>query len=254
VIVLAFDTATADTAVGLLVPGAPARTARHAPAPGDRPGHATQLLGLARGLLVDAGLGWADVERIGVGTGPGSFTGLRLGVATARGLSQAGGQELVGVSTLEALARGAVTALGSSESPGPLPASGTPAAPAVDPPVLACDPPAVLACLDARRGEAFVAAWRDGAPLVAPRAAAPDDLATLVAIARGPWWAVGDGSVRFRAQLRAAGAHVWPDDSAVHHVDGARLCELALEGSPAPRDTLEPEYLRAPDAVPKHLR
>jgi tRNA threonylcarbamoyladenosine biosynthesis protein TsaB len=227
VIVLAFDTATADTAVGLLVAGAPARTARHTPAPGDRPGHAAQLLRLARGLLAGAGLAWADVERIGVGTGPGGFTGLRIGVVTARGLAQSGGQELVGVSTLEALARGAAPAT---------------------------DPAAVLACLDARRGEAFVAAWRDGAPLLAPRAAAPDDLAALVDIARGPWSAVGDGSVRFRAQLEAAGAHVWPDDSPLHRVDGARLCELALEATPAGRDTLEPEYVRAPDAVPKHLR
>lgn len=246
-IVLAFDTATADTAVGLLVPGTPARTARHAPAPGARPGHTSQLLRLARGLLAEAGLSWADVRRVGVGTGPGTFTGLRIGVATARALAQAGGQELVGVSTLEALARGAAPGAGPTGAAERLLASGAPDAP----PGAAA---AVLACLDARRGEAFVGAWRRGSLLVGPRAVVPDHLAALLATLSGPWWAVGDGSVGFRAQLEAAGAHVPPDDSPLHHVDGARLCDLALAASPAGRDTLEPEYVRAPDAVPKHLR
>lgn len=231
-IVLAFDTATADTAVGLSIEGNTARTARHTPAPGERPGHVAELLGLARGLLFDAGLSWTDVERVGVGTGPGSFTGLRIGVATARALVQAGGQELVGISTLEALARGA---------------SAPPAAAERD------AVPNVLACLDARRGEAYVGAWSRGALLSEPRTAAPEEFAGLL-IAPGSWRAVGDGSVGFRSELEAAGAHVPPDDSALHHVDGARLCELALEASPAGRDTLEPEYVRAPDAIPRHLR
>ncbi|CAA9498044.1 MAG: tRNA threonylcarbamoyladenosine biosynthesis protein TsaB [uncultured Solirubrobacteraceae bacterium] len=234
-IVLAFDTATADTAVGLATGGAAARTARHTPASGERPGHVAQLLGLARGLLAEAGIGWAEVERLGVGTGPGSFTGLRIGVATARALAQAGGQELVGVSTLEALARGVASAPDVAAAPGR----------GVD--------PTVLACLDARRGEAFVGAWRGDALVFPPRAVVPEALAGLLA-GRGAWRAAGDGSVRFRAQLEAAGAHVPPDDSALHHVSGARLCELALEASPAGHDTLEPEYVRAPDAVPKHLR
>lgn len=237
-IVLAFDTATADTAVGLLQPRQPALTARHAPAPGERPGHAAQLLTIARGLLAESGLTWADVERLGVGTGPGTFTGLRIGVATARALAQAGGQELVAISTLEALARGV---LARDDAPG------RPLAPA--------DDLAVLACLDARRGEAYVGAWRAGTPLLdGPRAVAPDGLAAVMSVHPGPWWAVGDGSVAFRAQLEAAGAHVPPDYSPLHHVDAARLCELALEATPASRDTLEPEYVRAPDAVPKHLR
>lgn len=226
--VLAFDTATADTVVGLLADGAPARTARHTPSPGERPGHAAQLLGLARGLLAEAGLAWGDIGRIGVGTGPGTFTGLRIGVATARGLAQSGGQELVGIGTLEALARAAARS-----------------APAGAP---------VLACLDARRSEAWVAAWRDGELLFGPRAAAPEALGVLADAHPGPWVSAGDGSVRFRAQLEAAGVDVPPDDSGLHHVDGAVLCELALEATAAGRDTLEPEYVRAPDAVPKHLR
>ncbi len=224
-IVLAFDTATADTVVGLALPGAAPRTAAHRPAAGERPGHAARLLALARGLLAEAGLGFADVDRLGVGTGPGTFTGLRIGVATARALVQGTRAELVGVGTLAALARGAAAA-----APGH----------------------AALGCLDARRGEAYAQGWhRDGTPAQpAPRAVAPAGLAALVPPADAPWTAAGDGAVRFRAELEAAGVLVAPDADTVHHVDGAALCALARVASPVPRDELEPEYVRAPDAVP----
>ena len=106
-VVLGFDTATPDTVVALLVDGEEPLELRHAPAPGERPGHAAQLLPLARALLERAGLRFADVDRIGVGVGPGTFTGLRIGVATARALAQGSGAELVAVSTLLALAAGA---------------------------------------------------------------------------------------------------------------------------------------------------
>ncbi|MDP2710661.1 MAG: tRNA (adenosine(37)-N6)-threonylcarbamoyltransferase complex dimerization subunit type 1 TsaB, partial [Solirubrobacteraceae bacterium] len=107
-IVLGFDTATPATVVALLddarAGGPDVAERRHEPAPGARPGHAGQLLGLAAELLDAAGLTFADVERIAVGLGPGTFTGLRIGVATARALAQGTGAELVGVSTLQALA------------------------------------------------------------------------------------------------------------------------------------------------------
>ncbi len=223
--VLAFDTSTADTIVGLQLPGEAPRVAAHRPGSGERPGHSAQLLALAGGLLAEAGIGWAGLARIGVGTGPGTFTGLRIAVSTARALVQAGGQELVAVSSLEALA---------------LPAAGG---------------ASVLACGDARRGELWVAAWRDGAPLLdRPRAVPPAGLAALMTGHPGPWRAVGDGSVRYRAELEAAGAEVPSDDDDRHHLDGAALCALTHLASPVDRDALVPEYVREPDAVPTHLR
>jgi tRNA threonylcarbamoyladenosine biosynthesis protein TsaB len=222
-IVLGLDTATPDTVVGLARDDVTLER-RHTPEPGERPGHVQQLLPLARELLDEAGLDWKDVERIGVGVGPGTVTGLRIGVATARGLAQSAGAELVAVSTLQALALGAAT----NGHDGP-----------------------VLACLDARRGEAFVAGWRGEERLIAPAAVAPDALPALLAAAPGPWLAAGDGAVRFRAQLDPAGACVPADGSPLHRVSAIALCRLAVAAPPTDRDALIPEYVRAPDAVPK---
>lgn len=218
--ILGFDTATAATAVAVLPDHGEAVELRHDPAPGERPGHAAQLLPLAHRALDAAGATFADVRRIGVGVGPGTFTGLRIGVATARALAQATNAELAAVSTLQALAEAA----GGER--------------------------AILAVLDARRGEAFVAAYREGVELMAPAAVAPEQLAALAEPSRGPWLAVGDGAVRFRDRLEPA-ADVPADASALHRVSALAVCRLARTALAVDRDALLPEYVRAPDAVPR---
>ena len=105
-IVLGLDTATPSTVAGVLVDDAVFEV-RDDPAPGARPAHAGRLLAAAEEALEAAGVGWEALDRLAVGVGPGSFTGLRIGIATARALAQARGLPMVGVSTLEALARGA---------------------------------------------------------------------------------------------------------------------------------------------------
>jgi tRNA threonylcarbamoyladenosine biosynthesis protein TsaB len=205
---LAFDTATPDTVVAL-----GGRELRHTPAPGARPGHAAELLPLAARLLEEAGLAFGDLDRIAVGTGPGTFTGLRIGVATARALAQSTGAQLVGVPTLAALARPA----GSGR---------------------------VLAVLDARRGEAFVAVHEGGAQAAGAAAVTP---AVLGGMARPDTLAVGDGAVRFRDVLEASGADVPPDDSPLHRVSAIALAELAA-ALPEGGGEVVPEYVRLPDA------
>jgi len=219
-IVLAFDTATPRTAVALQLDDAQEpRELVLDPAPGERPGHATQLLPLAARLLGDAGLGFPDVELLGVGVGPGTFTGVRIGVATARALAQAGGTALAGVSSLAALAAG----------------------------VEGRD---VLAVVDARRGEAFVAGFRDGEQVLAPAALAPDALERLALPAGGgTWLAGGDGAVRFRGALERAGATVLPDIDPAHRISAAATCRLARAAGASPREDVLPIYVRAPDAV-----
>jgi tRNA threonylcarbamoyladenosine biosynthesis protein TsaB len=210
---LAFDTATPATAVALVC-GERTFSARHEPAEGERPGHASQLLALAAQLLDEAGIAFADLDRIAVGTGPGTFTGLRIGVATARALAQATGAQLVGVSTLKALAEPA--------GPGP-----------------------VMAVLDARRGEAFVAAYDGDAQLLPPAAVTPEILGTL---GRRGWKAVGDGAVRFRPVLEPSGAVIPDDGSPIHSVDALAVARLAARAPETGREGVVPDYLRLPDA------
>jgi len=106
VIVLAFDTATPSTVVAVGLGDGRVAAARHDPGPGGRPEHGSRLLAYVDGVMREAGIGWSDVDRIAAGAGPGGFTGLRLGIATARALAQASRIELATVSTLEALAVG----------------------------------------------------------------------------------------------------------------------------------------------------
>jgi tRNA threonylcarbamoyladenosine biosynthesis protein TsaB len=224
-VILGLDTATPATVVAVLPDDGEPVELRHEPAPGERPGHARELLPLAQQALDAVGATFADVARIGVGVGPGTFTGLRIGVATARALAQSTGAELAAISTLDALAEAA-----GGDRP-------------------------VLAVLDARRGEAFVAAYVGGERVAGPVAIAPEELPGFAARAAGgaaptPSLAVGDGAIRFRDRLVPA-ADVPGDDSTLHRVSALAVCRLAKVAPTVDRDALLPEYVRPPDAVPR---
>ena len=214
---LGFDTSTVELSVAA-VAGERVLAERSAgPDERGRPRHATALLEAIEAVLADAG-GWDEVGRIAVGVGPGTFTGLRIGVATARALAQARGIGLTGVSSLATLAAG-VNSAGIR-----------------------------LAVLDAKRGEAFAALYdAAGSELWPAWVGSPEDLAQRVHTLESRPVAVGDGSVRFRDQLEAAGAVVPTDRDEVHRPLARHLCRLAEDVASDARD-IEPDYLRRPDA------
>jgi tRNA threonylcarbamoyladenosine biosynthesis protein TsaB len=227
--VVGFDTSTAATTAAILdEPAGIALSLRDDPPRRARPGHTALLMAQVVELLEQTGTRWNEVDRIAVGVGPGTFTGLRIGVATARALGAARGVPLSGISSLEALALGIASA-------------GEP------------DPGYVLVAIDARRGEAFVAAWRTedrrlAERVVAPVAAGPESLAQLVQKLAAPVLAAGSGALEFRSVLEHAGAVVPDPDAQVHRVDAICHCRLALVAPAQPLTEIVPEYLRPADA------
>lgn len=227
--VLGFDTATEEVVVGTACRGAISHRATVGAPAGERPRHAQALMGEIERAVTAAG-GWDAVERIGVGVGPGSFTGLRVGIATARALGQAFGRPLVPVGSLAALARG--IAARQREA-------------------------ACLAVFDARRGEVFAELHGPSGEMIAgPVVIAPDEIATWLARqarrdalnGQRVVLAAGSGALRFRSELEAAGAEVLPGDDAAHRLAADHVCAIAAAGTGCPPERVRPVYLREPDA------
>lgn len=102
-VILAFDTSAALCAAALLRGGRIVASVTEPMAKGQ----AERLMPMLAEVLAGAGVGWADLDAVAVGIGPGNFTGVRISVAAARGIALAAGIPAIGVSTLEALAEGA---------------------------------------------------------------------------------------------------------------------------------------------------
>jgi tRNA threonylcarbamoyladenosine biosynthesis protein TsaB len=219
--IVGFDTATDDTAVAASAGGEVVfASSIERPAHG-RPAHATRLLVEVEQAAQALG-GWASVDRIAVGVGPGSFTGLRIGIATAQALARAQVLELVGVGSLEALARG-----GAGRAAGK----------------------AILAAIDARRGELFTVLLGPGGERIWEVAVdRPEAVVDRLSQLPEAPLAVGSGALRFRDELRKAGAEVPDDGESLHRVSGTEVCAIGAELPASEGSAVEPLYLRRPDA------
>jgi tRNA threonylcarbamoyladenosine biosynthesis protein TsaB len=190
--------------------------------PQGRPRHATGLLDEVERAAAAAG-GWEAVDLLAVGLGPGTFTGLRVGIATVRGLSVSLGLPVRGVCTLDALARG-IQEANEGE--------------------------AALAVLDGWRGEVFAALYAAGGERAwEPAVYRPEELAERVSQLREAPLAAGSGAVRFRQELARDGVRVADDSDPAHRVAARHVCALAAAAAgEEDRDGLAPIYLRPPDA------
>jgi len=186
------------------------------------PQHTAALLAGVERAAAEAG-GWDEVGRIAVGIGPGTFTGLRIGIATARGLALSRGLPLGGVGTLDALAAGIGERAGARPR---------------------------LALLDARRGEVAAALYSaTGEPVWGPWLGSPAEFAERLAGLPEAALCAGSGAVRFRQQLTGRAVEIPDDDDPVHRVAARHVCALAA-AAPGEDESasVSPIYLRPPDA------
>src|SRR5919198_1703266 len=184
-------------------------------------GHAEALMPLLARVMIRAGIEFGDLDRIAVTTGPGSFTGLRVGISAARGIALAAGKPAIGLTTLAAFAA---------------------------PHIAEDDRLPVVSAIDARHNHVYLQVFGPrGRTLVAPRVASLRE--AVRAAQTDPARIVGSA-----AELIAA---AWPktepppttvDQRAAPDIGWiARLAAAADEGHGSPK----PLYLRAPDAKPQ---
>ncbi|MBS1119968.1 MAG: peptidase glycoprotease [Deltaproteobacteria bacterium] len=234
--VLGLDTATLTAGIAVIDDGRVLAEARH-----DSSNRSSDLLVAVDDVCRRAGVAPTALDAIAIGAGPGSFTGLRIGMATAKGIAFAAHRPLWAVSSLAALAHDAITVL-------------------ADQPRLPSDDGVIVAVLDARRGEVYAGCYRAGAPLDDERVLAPGELAAWVRTLAGerPTWFAGD-ALAAHPEVLAPLAEQW---LAISTPSGTGVAQLALAGKRV--DVLTagvPTYIRPseaetkyPDGVPGALR
>jgi len=192
-------------------------------------GHVEALLPMTEAVMADGRLAWGELDLIAVTNGPGSFTGLRTGLAAARGLALALGLPVVGITTLEAVARAASRDREGDAGPAPT----------------------ILAAIETRRADVYVQCFSAvGDALDAPRALSPDAAAELAAVR--PTLLAGDGAGRVLEAWRANPAGNPPAIGSAAGPDAAVVAEIAAARAAVPSATVgagvAPLYLHPPEA------
>ena len=173
-------------------------------------------------LLEHSGVALGAIDVFAVATGPGSFTGLRIGIATMQGLAFAAGKPLIGVSGLDALARVADRQAAGRQ---------------------------IATWVDAWRGEVYVALYRNGVEVEAPVVAKPEEI--LDKLANQPTLFIGDGAREYQEKvLQHLGRHALAENPAplLAGTIATIACDIASTGAYAPPRAIRPMYVRRTDA------
>jgi len=185
--------------------------------------HSRTLLPMALDLLKNAELSLDDVDMFAVAHGPGSFTGIRIGVSTVKGLAWAGDKPCVGVSTLEAMAWHGIAAGGY-----------------------------VCPCMDARRNQVYNAIFKieNGKPVRVSedRPISLEDLAGELRALDAPVFLVGDGAKLAEKYFISVGIPCSTAPENLMWQDAWGVAMAALEKEPGNADSLLPVYLRLSQA------
>jgi len=187
-------------------------------------GHAEALMPMVEEVLGQAGTNYAGLDLLAITVGPGGFTGVRIGLAAARGIALAGGLPLIGLGTLEALAHGVPEGERRNRT--------------------------VVAALDSRRADLYVQSFADDlTPLNKPGALMPESLEAT--IPEGKIVFVGDASERAMAVIgdertMLSTARTAPNAEVLAILAGTRYAACKARGAKWP--PAEPLYLRPPDA------
>jgi|TARA_R100000149_G_scaffold65979_2_gene42442 tRNA threonylcarbamoyladenosine biosynthesis protein TsaB len=197
-------------------------------------GHQERLPVLVEAVLAEAGVAASALEVVAATRGPGSFTGLRVGLAFAQGLAAATGARPIGLSSLDALAVQAHLAAPDGPSP-------------------------IVAVMDARRGQVYLALWGaqgisgDGSGVIdsslarasmqAAGAMTIENAASLLKASSPSTQVIGSGAHLIKPASSDAGQVEGPDPAALVHLATIRAGQVGATG-------LDPLYLRAPDATP----
>jgi tRNA threonylcarbamoyladenosine biosynthesis protein TsaB len=185
-------------------------------------GHAEALMPLIARVMIRAGIEFGDLDRIAVTTGPGSFTGLRVGISAARGIALAAGKSAIGLSTLAGFAAPLIADDDSTQ---------------------------VVAAIDARHDHIYLQVFGvNGRTLVGPRTATVRDAARAAMTA--PARIIGSAAKKLAAAWpKGAEPPLLVEQLGAPDIDWiARLGAAAAEAHNPPK----PLYLRAPDAQPQN--
>jgi len=221
VITLGIETATGLCAAALVADG----QVRAVRAEAMTRGQAERLVPLIQEVLAEAGTGFADIDRFGVTVGPGTFTGLRIGLAAARGLALAADRPLIGITSFEAMVHAQPESARTAT---------------------------LVACIESRRDDLYVQAFDPALrPLADPADVLPHGLAAYLdgLLGNRPLILVGDAAARAAAALGdRPGVAVRPATGGAEAVAVARLAADLPPADIATRPA-DPFYLRPPDVT-----